>query len=292
MSPTGRGREKSTSRDDLQRLQAEANEELLLAALRASEQADDAHGAQERAEQEVVSLKNLEKELLNTAEFRECLIGIIGHDLRNPLAAILITCGNLIGAGRLSEEDAQAVARIVRSGRRMARMIGQLDDFTRARAGGGFALTKSQTDLGEVCRGIIEELQIVTPVTWQQTTHGDLSGVWDADRLAQALSNIASNAADHAASGTPALLELHGEGDWVTVAITNTGPCIPPELLPVIFSAFRRAEPGAEARNGHLGLGLFVACEITRAHGGTLNVRSSEGSTTFSMRLPRTPSES
>lgn len=278
--------------EDVLRMQLEANQELLLAALRASEQVDDLQDANLRAEEEVRALKSLEQVLRTTAEFRERLIGIISHDLRTPLNTVLMAGGLLSSRGALTEMDALLVGRIVSSARRMNRMIGQLADFTRVRLGGGFSLRLAHADIGEICRDIAEELRIVSSVTLHRTVHGNLCGAWDADRLAQALSNIASNAVDHAAPGTPVYIEARADGADVVVDITNTGPCIPPHLLPTIFSAFRRAEADAGTRSGHLGLGLFVACEITRAHGGTLDVRSADGTTTFTMRLPRTRSSS
>lgn len=280
-------RDKPISGGDLLQLQLEANQELLLAALRAAEQVDELQGAQRRAEQELDTLKADEQELRTTAEFRERLIGIIGHDLRTPLNAILMASGLLISRGHLVATEAMLATRILSSAQRMVRMIGQLADFTRARLGGGFALDIAPVDMGEICRDVVNELRLASTVALQQTSRGDLHGAWDADRLTQALINIAGNAVDHAAPATPVLIDAHEEDQGVAVEITNTGPCIPPELLPQIFTAFRRAETSTAGRSGHLGLGLFVACEITRAHGGTLGVRSSEGSTTFTMRLPR-----
>ncbi|HEY6882118.1 MAG TPA: HAMP domain-containing sensor histidine kinase [Polyangiales bacterium] len=279
--------EKPMDREELLRAQREANQALVLSALRASEQVDDALAARARAEQEVLALKTDEHELRATAAFRERMIGIIGHDLRTPLNTILIASGLVASRGTLDAADADLLARIVRSCQRMARMIGELSDFTRARLGGGFTLVLGQADLGAICRDIVEDIRITTDVPLRLVTNGDLSGVWDADRLVQALSNIVSNAIDHAAPGTAVSIHARAEGRWVTLEITNAGQCIPPELLPVIFCAFRRAQTGVGERSGHLGLGLFVASEITQAHGGTLEVRSSEGSTTFTMALPR-----
>lgn len=285
MRANERGREMSSA--DVLRFQLEANQELLLAALRASEQVDDAQGAWRAAERQVQALRADEQELRTTAEFRERLIGIIGHDLRTPLTTILMASGMLLGRGHLTEADAELATRIASSAQRMSRMIGQLADFTRARLGGGFALDVMHTDLGEICHEIAAELRISSPVPLEQSSRGNVSGHWDADRLAQALSNIASNAVDHAAPATPVLIDVRDEGEWVTVEITNRGETIPPELLPEIFGAFRRADQRAGQRRGHLGLGLYVASEVARAHGGTLTVRSSDGTTTFTMRLPR-----
>jgi signal transduction histidine kinase len=115
---------------------------------------------------------------------------------------------------------------------------------------------------------------------------GDVTGIWDPDRLMEALLNIAGNAAEHAAPGTGVTIRARPEGAEVVVEISNQGDPIPPELLPIIFDPFRsgtRAKPSA----GHLGLGLYIAKQIVLASGGTLDARSDDGTTTFMMRLPR-----
>ena len=253
--------------------QCEANETLVLAGIRAHEEAD-------AALDEADALKS-------TAEFRERLIGIIGHDLKNPLSAIVLAGGRLSRGGHLSEQDTYLANLIVKSGHRMSRMISELIEFTRARLGGGFALKLASSDLGEICWTTAEELRVSSALEIQCTGEGDLVGTWDADRLAQVISNLAGNAVDHATPGTPVLIHAYGEGETVVADITNEGVVISQATLPEIFKAFRRADADTERAPGHLGLGLYIAHEITRAHGGTLAVRSSEGVTTFSMRLPR-----
>jgi len=284
--------------------QREANEQLVLAMLRAHEGADtaraellSAHEGADTARAELLSaedaagvLRVSAAELRSIAELRERLLGIVGHDLRNPLNTIIMASGLLIARGELGEADSRLVHRIVNSGQRMARMIGQLVDFTRARLGGGFALTLEKADLGCVCRNIAEELRIGAQAEIRVATDGDLTGSFDPDRLAEVLSNLASNAVDHATPGTPVLIDAHGDGAFVVATVTNEGAAIPPELLPVIFTAFRQMDDGAQKRsNEHLGLGLYIASEIVRCHGGSLTVRSADGTTTFTMRLPRTP---
>jgi signal transduction histidine kinase len=274
----------SANGDDLLWLQREANEKLVLAGIRAHEELDDALGAQRRAEEDTSERRVREEELLATAEFRERMIGIIGHDLRNPLSTIVMACGLLIAHGDLTEADARLADRIVNSARRMTRMIGQLVEFTRARLGGGFELNLAPSNLGDVCRNIAEELRISSSAEIRETIEGNLGGTWDADRLAEVVSNIAANAVDHATPGTPVLIHAHDDGGAVVAEITNQGACIPPDLLPVIFKAFRGE---VKPNTGHLGLGLYIASEIVRSHSGTLDVRSSDGTTTFRLRLPR-----
>jgi signal transduction histidine kinase len=116
-----------------------------------------------------------------------------------------------------------------------------------------------------------------------------MTGTWDGERLVEVLSNIVGNAVEYAAPGTPILVKAHGDGAEVVIQISNQGPAIPPDLLPVIFLPFHQGRPAGAARSGHLGLGLYIAHEIMILHGGSLDARSSAGTTTFTMRLPRLP---
>jgi PAS domain S-box-containing protein len=258
--------------DDLR----EANQQLVSATIRAQELAEEAEAAKARIE-------DRERELREVAEFREMFIGIVGHDLRNPLAAIGLTAASLLRHGRLEEHAKTQVARIVSAKDRMARMISQLLDLTRARLGGGFLFEPKLTDLREVFQGVVEEFE--API--QLEVEGDLTGTWDPDRLAEALSNITGNAIEHAVPGTAVVVKAHAEGPEVVVEITNQGEAIPEEVLPFIFEPFRRAEQHKKSATGNLGLGLYIAKQIVHSGSGTLVAYSIDGKTTFLMRLPR-----
>ena len=146
----------------------------------------------------------------------------------------------------------------------MNRMITQLLDFTRVRLGGGFPIDRVPGDLRDICEGIVQEFG--SPIDLE--LEGDLTGSWDPDRLAEALSNITGNAIEHAAPGTPVVLRAHGVGAEVVVEISNQGTAIPDDVLPVIFEPFRRGKRAAPAA-GNLGLGLYIAKQIASAGGGT-----------------------
>jgi signal transduction histidine kinase len=267
------------------RAQREANERLVLAALRATEEAVDAEGARLRAEQESSALRQTADELRATAEFRERLIGIIGHDLRDPLNTIIIAGELLARQGTpAAGADAKLATKIVASGQRMARMIEDLVDFTRARLGGGFNLRIAATDLTHICAAIVGEFRICSPTEILHTSAGHVSGSWDADRLAQVISNLLGNAVEHATPGTAVLVHSYRDGEFAIAEVTNRGPTIPAATIAMIFKAFRRA--ASTESKGHLGLGLFIASEIVRAHGGTLSVRSCDEATTFTVCLP------
>src|SRR5450631_271234 len=254
----------------------EANQHMVSATIRAQELAEDAEASKAR-------LTESERELREVAEFREMFIGIVGHDLRNPLGSIEMTATSLLRHGGLDEKAKKQVTRIIGSSKRMTRMISQLLDLTRARLGGGFPLEPKPTDLGELCRNVVEEFE--GPIHLE--VEGDVTGTWDPDRLAEALSNITGNALEHAAPGTTVAVKAHADGPEVVVEISNQGEPIPSDELPFIFEPFRRARQQEKSATGNLGLGLYIAKQIVRSGCGTLVAYSAEGRTTFLLRLPR-----
>jgi len=258
--------------------QREANEQMVSATIRAQELAEEAHAATERAEE-------TQRELRSVADFREMFIGVLGHDLRNPLGSIVMAAALLLRRKNLDEQDAQTATRIIRSSQRMTRMITQLLDLTRARLGGGLVIEPKPIDLREVCRNVVDEFE----VTIQLDLEGDLTGTWDEDRLAEVLSNLAGNAVEYAAPATSVSIRAYRDAAEVVVEISNQGDPIPADVLPFIFEPFRRAKGRAKSPNGNLGLGLYIAQQVVFSHGGTLDVHSADGTTTFVTRLPRVP---
>jgi PAS domain S-box-containing protein len=234
-----------------------------------------------------VALAQLEQ----TVHYNELFAGVLAHDLRNPLGAIM-TAAQLLLMRQEGEGDrsAKPLSRILSSGQRMSRMIDQLLDFTRARAGGGIEIQPRDTSLAELCAQAVGELELVFPSrTIECEAAGDLAGVWDPDRVLQIISNLVANAGQHAPAGSDISVKLDGRGaDAVTLEVHNEG-AIPESLLPSLFDPFR----GTRQRRGHsqgLGLGLFIVKELVRAHGGTVDVASSAAhGTTFTIRLPRRP---
>ncbi|MDQ3263045.1 MAG: HAMP domain-containing histidine kinase [Myxococcota bacterium] len=256
--------------------QRSANEQLVLSGIRLQELSQEADEARERAETSERGLREL-------AEFRELFIGIVGHDLRNPLASMLVSAALLLRRGNLNEKDAEGAAKIIRGGQRMTTMITQLLDLTRTRLGGGLPIEPKPLDLGTLCHNVVDEFE----ARIQLELEGELVGAWDGDRLEQVLSNLAGNAIEHAAPGTAVQVKVRGEGDEVVVEVINQGSPIPPETLPFIFEPFRRGKQHAPANSTNLGLGLYIARQIVLAHGGTVEARSAGGLTTFTIRLPR-----
>jgi phosphoserine phosphatase RsbU/P len=176
----------------------------------------------------------------------------------------------------------------MRSAQRMERMIGDLLDLTRARLGGRIQLRRGQADLQKLCEEVVLESRAAHPEAMLQvTTNGNLVGNWDADRLAQVVSNLVGNALQHG-GGTPVALTAEDHGGEVTLAVHNGGAPIPPYLLRSVFEPLARG--GVEGGGHSIGLGLFIAQTIASAHGGEISARSSfEDGTTFTVRLPKLP---
>jgi len=220
---------------------------------------------------------------------RERLLGVVGHDLRSPLSAISMAANVMLKKGTLEGGDVKMAARIARNADRMAKMISQLLDLTRARLGGGIPIDPRPCDLGEICAEVVGDIEVAQPErTFAYTRRGEGKGVWDRERMAQVVANLVGNAVKYGAPDRPIVVQLADEGDEVCLTVHNDGPAIPPEVLPTIFDPFRRGSERDRERSESLGLGLFIVHEIVKSHRGQIQVRSLEGEgTTFTVRIGR-----
>ncbi len=243
---------------------------------------------------DITERKRQEEKLRQAAEFRERFLGIVSHDLRNPLNVILMSAQSLLREAGQSERANRASQRIASSAERMGRMIGDLLDFTRGRLGGGIPITPSPTHLGQLCRRLLDELKALHPTReLVLCADGDLQAEVDPDRVAQLVGNLVKNALDYSPAGTPVTLSLHGEEKAVRLEVHNQGSPIPAEVLPVLFEPFRRGRQGEKSSHSGLGLGLFIVQQIAASHGGSVEARSTqEEGTTFTVHLPRVPGAS
>jgi PAS domain S-box-containing protein len=217
----------------------------------------------------------------------ETFFSMLGHDLRTPLSAILMSAQLLCRRSR-EPSTRSAGGQIVTSAERMGRMIEQLLDLSRARLGGGIPIERRKMDLARVCREVVKEIESANSGSIiRSEVFGNCIGEWDPDRLAQVLTNLVDNAVHHSESGESVHVVLNGtDPNRVELTISNPG-VIPPEALPVLFRPFERASRGNRGRRG-LGLGLYITHEIVRGHAGTIEVRSKEtAGTSFVVRLPR-----
>jgi sigma-B regulation protein RsbU (phosphoserine phosphatase) len=239
------------------------------------------------ADQAAVALETTR--LTETGEFREQLIGIVGHDLRNPLTTITLGAQILLLREGLGESETAVARKIASSAAQATRLIDQLLDLTRSRLGGGIPIDPAPMDLERTCREVVGEMTLSHPDRpIAVEVRGDVTGVWDRDRLYQVIGNLVGNAIQHGEPRSPIELRLEGDEAEVTVEVSNRGEPIPAAMLPAIFEAFRKKRTRHPSRSSGLGLGLFIAQQVARAHGGSIAVGSSENQlTTFRVRLPR-----
>jgi PAS domain S-box-containing protein len=225
-------------------------------------------------------------------EFEQQLIGIVSHDLRSPVTAMLLGAQALMRREDVSAPVLKSLARIESSGQRATRLIRDLLDFTQARLGGGIPIHRRPMDLHDVLRQLVEEVGPAHPEReLLLEVDGDGRGAWDGDRLAQITTNLLSNAVTYSPEGAVVRVRAWGEPDAVTFSVHNPGPAIPPDVLPHLFDPFRRGRHTSQGNTGSVGLGLFIVDQLVSAHAGAIQVGSLEGEgTTFTVRLPRQPS--
>jgi len=222
---------------------------------------------------------------------RDMFLAILSHDLRNPLGAISMTA-HVLPLVNNKAEIAECGLRIARSASTMERMISDLLDYTRTRLGAGMPVSPAPMDLAALCRELIGEYRAAHPGrAIELRTDGDVRGLWDADRIRQAISNLIGNAIQHGAADSPITLTLRGEAENVFIDIHNGGNPISPGELPKIFDPLIRgssAEHPKSNRPGSIGMGLYIAREVAKSHNGRIEVTSTaEAGTTFEIRLPR-----
>ncbi|MFP2925632.1 PAS domain-containing protein [Pyxidicoccus sp. 3LG] len=242
---------------------------------------------------DITGHKRAEAALRQAVDFREQLLAVLGHDLRNPLNAIVASAFQLTRATEWGPPERRAVDRIRKATGRMGRMINDILDFARTRLGGGIPVSRQRMNLAEVCQAALEELQVSHPERQLAfEAHGDTWGDWDPDRVSQVLGNLVANALQHGQEDLPVRTVVRGEQDEVVLEVHNHGEPIPAELLPRIFDPFKLSptprEPAKQKRS--LGLGLYIVSQIAGVHGGRVEVRSNarEG-TTFTVYWPRAP---
>ncbi len=237
------------------------------------------------AESLSVHLEQLEKS-------RNLLLGVLGHDLRNPLGAVGMSAEYLLRTDGLDAPQMKAVDRIIHSADNMKRMVNDLLDFTETMLVRTMPLHPEASDLGDLCSDVVNELRAGHPAcNIHVSRDGDLTGVWDQSRVKQMLSNLVANALQHGDATKAVSLRLEGDEREVVIAVHNEGKWISDEarhtlFKPLVSQASRRDE--RDAGSSGSALGLYIANEIVVAHHGSIAVASSpaEG-TTFTVRLPR-----
>jgi phosphoserine phosphatase RsbU/P len=220
----------------------------------------------------------------SASKLREQFIAVLGHDLRNPLASI-------VGAARLLRREVQSekalrVLQLMESSvDRMAGLIDDVMDFARGRLGSGIDLHRKFAPLEPVLHHVVEELVASEPSRTVECDFRLTAPVsFDEGRIGQLVSNLLSNALIHGDAKQPVRLHAATDDDQLTLWVANAGAPIPPAAMARLFQPFFRGEVRASQQG--LGLGLHIASEIARAHGGTLQVRSDEDETRFTFVMP------
>ncbi len=240
---------------------------------------------------DITERKKAEEERAAYEQFLQRMMGIVGHDLRGPLAAIVASAGYLQARGDLLPPQVKPVQRIAASAERIRGLVTTLLDYTRARLGKSLPFTPRETCLHELGGRVLDEMQVAHPERKLRCdATGDTCGHWDPERLMQLVQNLLDNAIKYSPKDSLVTLTYRGTESEVILSVHNMGPSIPPELLPQLFEPFRQGVEERGAEQGSLGLGLYICREIVEVHGGSIEARSTqEEGTTFTVRLPRRP---
>ncbi len=233
-------------------------------------------GAKKQAEE------SLDEERAN-ALLREQFIAVLGHDLRNPLTAIL-TGSSLLQKMELGPISKRVATTINGSAVRMSEMIKNVMDFARVRLGGGIVITCQPTVIETIISQVVEELRTAWPARTIETVNQVSERInCDGPRIAQLVSNLVANALMHGAADKPVIVRANVKDDFFELLVCNEGNPVLPSILENLFQPFKR-ESNMPGQQG-FGLGLYIASEIARAHNGTLTATSDTVKTIFTFRM-------
>ena len=210
---------------------------------------------------------------------QDIFLGVLGHDLRDPLNAIGAGAQFLSHAGDKDSRSAKLGSQMYTSVLRMNKMLDNLLNFTQSRIGGGLQISAADVDLAKISEDVIAEFQLSNPdrVIHNQVD-GDCTGHWDAGRLSQIYQNLISNALQYGSAESAVNVVTRDHGDHVVLTVQNNGVPIPPQNQYQIFDLMHRVPSIDVERNlkKNLGLGLYIVREIVTAHHGDISVSSTE----------------
>jgi signal transduction histidine kinase len=221
---------------------------------------------------------------------RDMFLGVLGHDLRNPIGAVLMAARRMTKDGSADSKQNVMAGRIAQTMERATSILDDLLELTRTAFGSEIPLRRTPMDVSVLGGQIVEEMRSLSEVRRIEViTSGETSGQWDQARLGQVFSNLIGNALQYSPAETTITIRIVGEADQVSVSVHNDGEPISPDEQKSIFKPLARGADGAaNARSANLGLGLFITQKIVAAHGGDISVRSTpDAGTTFILTLPK-----
>ena len=222
--------------------------------------------------------------------WRGIFLGVLGHDLRGPLNAMVLTAELLTHTVQEAAVAGRARA-MLRNARHMAVLLDSLLEYNRSTLGLGMAIHRTETNLALQCQEEVDLLRDALPgAQIVFDARGDTSGHFDGLRVREAVANLVFNAAQHGTGGAAAAVSVMGHDHGVEVSIENESEPIPAEVLQNLFEPVRRYSTAAGESGHHLGLGMFIVREIARAHGGDVTVSMAERRVKIKMLLPKAAS--
>jgi signal transduction histidine kinase len=236
---------------------------------------------------------SIEKYTVEVSQSRDTFIAILGHDLRSPLNAVAMSAELLLMPGVPEGKRVQSATRIKSSAATMSTMIGDMLYYAQSKLGGGIPVAPHPANMNDICQAALDLVRTTYPDRiFQLKTSGNLDGYFDSARLQQVLSNLLNNAVQHGAKDSVVTLAEYSENNSVAIEVKNYGPRIPPKALKLIFNPLVQLPSDSENRVKRtptsLGLGLSITREIVLAHGGTVDVKSSDADgTIFTVILPK-----
>ena len=229
-----------------------------------------------------------EQVLRDALDYRDRMLGVLSHDLRNPLS-VITTSTSLLQMGELDEKQRRAVLRVAANASRIERMVHDLLDYTRSRLPRGLPVAPENGDLRAVCQQVVDNMQVLHPDrVIVLKASGPAVGNFDPERALQVVSNLLANALRYSPLPTQVTVSIDEAPEGLWLSVHNQGDPIPEEIMPRLFDAFARGVPDESGRSAGLGLGLYIVKQIIEAHGGRVEVASSRADgTTFKVLWPR-----
>jgi phosphoserine phosphatase RsbU/P len=241
--------------------------------------------------QDITESRTAEVAAQRRLEFEQQLIGIVSHDLRNPISAMVMGARLLSDRAPPGTPLAEIAARVASSGDRATRLIRDLLDFTQVRTGHVLPMQRRPTDLLQVVRQVADEVAMSHPSREIVVApDGDAQGLWDPDRMAQLVGNLTRNAVSYSPPDSPVTMRTQGQPGRVVLEVhnRNVGGPIPEDVRGTLFEPYTRGDRRVDADRS-VGLGLFIVNQIVAAHQGSVGVRSDADGTVFRVDLPRGP---